>query len=552
MVRINCSHKTLQQLIGNQISVDQINDVLFDMGMELKGQEGDILDVEITAERFDLMSEAGLARAIRAYAGYGAAKQYTIESTNTNYVVQSTLPQVRPYTVAVVVKGLHLNDETLKSVIDVQEKLHATLCRKRKKAAIGIYPLEKISWPITYSAKPAHDIQLTPLGESETMSAQQMIATVSTAKQYAHLLSNDLSGDTQIPFFADATGKVLSVPPLLNSEEVGRVTTQTSEVFVEVSGFDKSFLDEILTLLSTMFVELGGQLHAVTIQSDQPCVTPEFKSTQRELHLSQVKKYLGLDLSIEEVSALSKKMMYEPVSAQGDSLILKIPCFRTDIWHEVDIVDDIARAYGYNDLPITIPQVQHSGSILPITRLQDTINNVCVGLGLLQAHTFSLTSKTVQLDHMNITSPDFIPVVNGLDTQDMMRINVLPELLTVLVENRNRRMPQKLFECATVVHTSAETDTGAVNKERFASLITDNQVTYTQIRQVLDTIGRSLGKTFEIHAQDYPFMIPGRSGTVLLDGEPIGFIGEIHPKVLNNFGLIRPVVACEIELEPLL
>ena len=548
MVRIVCSYKELTKLLGKELSIEQISDCLFNMGMEFKREEGDDLDVEITAERFDLMSLPGLARGMRSYLGFRKAPSYNITQGQYAVKVESEVAQVRPYTVCAVIKGLELDDAVLKSIIDVQEKLHATLCRNRKKGAIGIYPMEKITFPITYTAASPNEIKLTPLGEEERMTAAQMLQQNETAKTYAHLLE----GKKLYPFFHDAKGQVLSVPPILNSEEVGRVGVNTKDVFVEVSGFDKEFLNEILVLLTTMFAELGAKIYGTDVAYGGAYEqTPKITPRNATVSYAAIKKYVGLDLKPEEYASLLERMMYVPLEARTDGITLQVPPFRFDIWHEIDIVDDIARAYGYNNLPITIPNVYQTGGILESSRSAEEIATVLTGLGFNETHTFALSSTKTQLENMQITDASYVPVVNGLETQNMMRINLLPELLSAVVENRNRRLPQKIFECADVVQPDESVDVKSRNEQRCAALITANEVTYTELRQALDTLIRSRGKTIEVQANDYPFFIPGRSGTITLDGQAIGFIGEVHPQVLTNFGITTPIVAFEFVMERL-
>ncbi|MGM5481218.1 MAG: hypothetical protein ACQESE_02285, partial [Nanobdellota archaeon] len=153
MVMTAISHKALQHAIGKDLSVEEIRSALFDLGMDLKNNEDDLLSVEITPERLDLISVHGLARAIRSLLGLTShPPQYA--TSKSDYVVNVTdkVKDVRPHTVCAVIKNLKLDEQRLDEVIEVQEKLHSTLARGRKRGAIGIYPMDVIKMPITYTA----------------------------------------------------------------------------------------------------------------------------------------------------------------------------------------------------------------------------------------------------------------------------------------------------------------------------------------------------------------------------------------------------------------
>ena len=126
----------------------------------------DTLEIEIFPNRPDIISMQNFARAFKAFIGKSPGlKKYKVNSPEKNFKVKidSSVKSIRPFTACAIVKNLKLDDEKIKSLIDLQEKLHTTLGRNRKKVAIGIYPLEKIKLPIIYEARSPDKIKFVPL-----------------------------------------------------------------------------------------------------------------------------------------------------------------------------------------------------------------------------------------------------------------------------------------------------------------------------------------------------------------------------------------------------
>lgn len=565
MVMLNCSYTSLKQALGRDISEEELRSVLFDMGYELDTILGDELAIEITAERLDVLSVQGMARAMKSFSSAQAIKPYIVRDSNQVVRITQAVSSIRPHTVCAIVKNLRLTEENIKEIIEVQEKLHATLCRGRRRGAIGIYPLEHITLPITFDASTPDKIKFNPLEAEQEMSAVDILQDHPTGKMYGHLLSEyDL-----FPFFHDGKGEILSLPPVINSEKTGRVTTQTTDVFIECSGHELDILDELLVYITTMFSDMGGDVYSMKVAYPDGSIrtTPDLSYVKKTLHTSTIKKYLGIELTENDLDILLSKMMYTVVSKQKSSsqavltqeldtiYTLLAPPFRKDLWHEIDIVDDVARAYGYNKLPLTLPQVVTTGGTLKLSRFVDEMANVMVGLGFLETYTFALSGKKEQIEQMNLEEEKlrFVSIVNGNEVQTMLRISLLPQQLTSLAINRKYSLPQKIFELAHVVHPDSSKDVKAVNSMHFSAMITDKVVSFTQIKQVLDAAlaSRGLHQDIRVEQIQHPSFLKGRVGKVYYKDTSIGIIGELHPQVLDNFGIMNPVACFELHVDRL-
>src|SRR3989338_11056856 len=232
MVILETNFTELNKAIGKKLTKKELEDTLFDLGMELERTEKDEIRIEITPDRPDLLSTQGLGRALKAYLRIKTGlREYKIKKSDIKIYVDKSVEKVRPYTVAAVVKNLKLDYEKIKEIINIQEKIHNTFARKRKKLAIGIYPLENISSPIKYLAKSPDEIKFIPLDFEKELTGKEILEKHPKGIEYAHLLKNH----EKYPIFVDSKNKILSMPPIINARDLGKVTETTKDVFIECS-----------------------------------------------------------------------------------------------------------------------------------------------------------------------------------------------------------------------------------------------------------------------------------------------------------------------------
>lgn len=315
---------------------------LFGTSLESSGE--DEIEIEVYPNRPDLLSLHGFLRAFKAFIGKETGlKKYKVNKPEKDYSVRidASVKEVRPYTACAIVKGLELNDEKIKEIIDVQEKLHTTIGRNRKKLAIGIYPLEKISLPIRYEARKPEEIFFQPLEFSKEMNARDIILMHPAGKEYSHLLEKFNS----YPVFIDSKNKVLSMPPIINSHETGKITEKTKEVFIECSGSDFNALKKTLNIIVAMLADMNGKIFQMTLDyGKEKATTPDLSPSKIKLSAENAGSLLGIKISEKEAEKLLLKMGCEYKNSW-----VYYPAWRTDIMHEVDIIEDIAIAYGYNN-----------------------------------------------------------------------------------------------------------------------------------------------------------------------------------------------------------
>ncbi len=548
MANIIINRKVLDKLLGKKVPLEQLKERISMMDAVLEKAEGDELEVEIFASRPDMLSEQGFARALSSFLGIKTGlRTYNVKKSGQKVMIDSSVKTVRPYTACAIVKNLTFDNEKIKEIIQLQEKLHLTYGRNRKKAAIGVYPLEKITFPITFKADKPDKISFLPLGASEPMTALQMLSRHPTGREYGHLLE----GKAQFPFFVDAKGDILSLPPIINSHLTGKITEQTKEVFIECSGFDYETLSICLNIIVTSLAEMGGEIYSLELEYGKAyelgkIISPDLTPRKMKLDLAYANKRLGLELKEKEIK--------ECLERQGfgyEKSIVLIPAYRADILHPVDLVEEIAIAYGYENFKPEIPQVSTIGEEAPEEKFFRKVREILVGMSLLEAKNLHLFTEADLNQKMGL-SAKVVSLKNALGEFNCLRNSILPGLLKDLSENQHNEYPQNLFEIGRVFDFNEDTETGIEEKEKLAVVLCHPEVDYTQLRQVLDALMKNLGLEVTIKEAKHPSYIPGRVGQIIVGGKKIGFIGEIHPQVLTNWGLFMPVVGMELELGEIL
>jgi len=566
MANVKFDRKRFEKEIGKLDEKMQNRIGMF--GTTLESLTDEEVEIEIFPNRPDLLSFQGFKRAFLAFLGKKTGlRQYKINKPKDEYkvTIDSSLKGIRPYTACAVIKGVKLDDKKIKEIVDIQEKLHSTLGRQRKKVAIGIYPMEKIKPPIVFKAMEPDKIKFQPLESNREMSGLQILQRHPSGREYAHLLA----GKTKFPVFVDSSepenkedekGKILSMPPIINSQETGKITEKTKDVFIECSGHDFETNKKCLNIIATTFADLGGKIFQMQLDigteskhrtEKTPDLTPEKKKISRE----NVNKLLGIELTEKQIKNCLERMghNYNPKTNE-----VEIPAWRNDVLHEVDIIEDIAVAYGYENFEPEIPKIATTGEADKEEKIKKKISEIYSGLGMLEISNYHLTKFKDQFDKMGINekkaeSAGYVRVEESKTDYNILRKDLTHYLLKIFSENVDSEYPQKIFEAGKVfeLNKSGEVE----EKEKLSGGICPGD--YTQIKQILEYLGKMLDINIKYKEpsdySDLGHFIKGRVAKIYTESDKgesmIGYMGEIHPKVLNKWKMRNPVALFEISLE---
>ncbi len=533
MANVKFNRKEFEKAVGKIDEKLQHKIAMF--GTPLESVSANELEIEIFPNRPDLLSLQGYLRSFLPFLGK-KSKSYKLHKPQKDYEVKikSSVNQVRPYTACAIVKNLKFDDEKIKEIIDIQEKLHTTIARNRKKVAIGIYPLEHIKLPITYQALPPAQIKFQPLEESRELTASQILTKTSAGRNYAYLLE----GEKAFPIFIDANNETLSMPPIINSHKTGKITEKTKAVFIECSGFDLAILQKVLNILVTTLADMQGEVYQMRLKyKNKTITTPDLIQETIRINIKDCNKLLGLNLTEKQVKILLQKMGYEYKAGK-----VSIPAYRADILHPVDIYEDIAVAYGYDKFQPELPEISTIGNEDKKSQFNQKLSEILIGLGLLETSSHHLTTKE-NLKKTGIKT-QALETENSKTEFNLLRPNLLANQLKILSENTASEYPQNIFELGKVFNEKAEEQTNLA--------ITKTPGNFTELKQILQYLEEQLQIKLAIKETENPGFIPGRVGSISLKGREIGIIGEISPQVLKNWHLKMPVSCLEINLDELI
>ena len=550
MPTLTLDRKEFDRLMGKRYPDAFLKERISMLGTDLEKFDDNEIVVEIFPNRPDMLSAQGFVRALKAFMGIGKGlRKYAVNPPTKDFkvIIEKSVQQVRPYTTCAIVKGLKFDDVKIKEVIQIQEKLHTTFGRDRKKAAIGIYPLEKIKLPIRFVGRKPKDVKFAPLETDREMDGLEILSKHPAGRAYAHLLK----GNSVFPFFIDATNEVLSMPPVINSNKTGKITKETKDVFIECSGFDLKTLEMCLNMIVTALADMGGKIYAMELQyPDRRISTPDLKPRSMKVDVKYINKWLGLNMREGDLSRFFERMGYSYANKE-----VRIPAYRADIMHTVDLAEDIAIAYGYENFDAEIPDVATIGEEDSLERFKNKVAEIMVGLGFLETASYHLTNRKDMNDKM-LTDVDSVELMNSAsEDYNILRSWMLPCLVKIFGENTRYDYPQKIFEIGKVFIKNPKTETGVEESVRIACASCHKDAGYTEIRQYVDYLLGSLGisyKTYKVVETEHPSFILGRAGKILVDGKEIAYIGELHPQVLYNFGVEQPVCAFEADLSKLI
>ncbi len=538
----------LKSLIDKELSKEELEEIFFNYGLELSIDDDKAI-IEITHDRMDLLSIYTLARAIRLYLNKEIPSNIKISDSNIEVLVDPSVSGIRPFIACFVAKNARLNEDVLKDLINLQEKLHLSFGGNRKLASIGLYNLDLINTPITYTTMNPNEIKFIPLNKNEVMNANEILERHETGIKYRHLLI----GHEKYPVLIDAKNKILSLPPIINSNDLGRVKEDTKNILVEVTGTLSSRVNQFVNVLSYVFSTIGADVYNVKInylEKNEKVTLPNSKRIEKRISKKSIKSILGLDLDETTIEKLLYKMDYELYESNNEFIKVGVPYYRVDILHEIDIIGDILKAYGLNKLDPIFPRTYVTGSLLDKTKAVNEIRNLMIGLGFNEVFTSSLSNEDVQYKKMNISNYDPIKLIDAKSSEmNIIRESIIPEMLKLISVNSHLALPIKIFEINDVVIRSRESDTGYKNSKRLAAVIYNSKTSFTDMKQVLDYILDKLDLDYRLDEITHPSFIDGRVGGISIDGNAIGIIGEINPQVIENFGLKAPLVAMELNIE---
>jgi len=262
---------------------------------------------------------------------------------------------------------------------------------------------------------------------------------------------------------------------------------------------------------------------------------------------------LGLKLKHKETVELLERARYGIVKSRKNTLTVEIPCYRVDIMHPIDVVEDVAIAYGYNNIKPTWRRLPTVGGITSEQEFCNVVREIMIGLGFQEVLTYTLTNPENLFTKMNMKQGKRVELANPkILNMTCLRSWLLPSLLEFLSHNVHVEYPQKIFEVGYAVVPDEGRENRTRDIEKLACVAAHPNASFTEAKAALDALFLNLGKRIELEEGNHPSFIDGRVGNILVEGKLVGFIGEVHPQVLEAWKIENPTAAFEINLEKIM
>ncbi|KAK2357670.1 phenylalanine--tRNA ligase beta subunit, cytoplasmic [Trifolium repens] len=601
MPTISVGRDRLFAALGKTYTQEEFEDLCFSFGIELDDvttekaivrkekhleEEADedeevIYKIEIPANRYDLLCLEGLAQALRVFLESQEIPTYKLADISKDAMlkmhVKPETSLIRPFVVCAVLRGLTFDKARYNSFIDLQDKLHQNICRRRTLVAIGTHDLDKLEGPFTYEALPPSSINFTPLKQERSFRADELMEFYKSdlkLKKFLHIIEDSPA----YPVIYDSKRTVLSLPPIINGAH-SAITLETKNVFIECTATDPTKAKVVLNTMVTAFAEYCENKLVIepveVISSDgKSHIYPDLSVYNMEVSLSYINRLIGVSLEAEEVTKFLNRMQLHAKQSTSDNkesnIIVSVPPTRSDVLHPCDVMEDVAIAYGFNAI-MDQAIVDNKGSkrlaasltLLPLNELSDLIKIEVAKVGFTEVLTFILCSKK-EISSMLIRKDDKSKavIIGNPRSSDFeaVRNTLMPGILKTVAHNKDHPKPIKIFEVGDIA-ILADNDVGAKNLRKLAALYCGANAGFEIIHGLVDRVMEKNGINFVspgdksgyyIERSDEPEFLAGRQARIIYKGKQIGTFGIVHPEVLNNFDIPDPCSFVELNIESFL
>ncbi|WP_455644768.1 phenylalanine--tRNA ligase subunit beta [Methanosphaera sp.] len=553
---INFTYDELFEQLGKELPKDELIDILPMISSDVESYDDTEVKAEFFPNRPDYYSVEGIVRSLKGYLDLEKGiPEYTIKETDNTITVDAELEEIRPYVASCIIRNVKINDQQLRNIMEFQEHLHWVIGRDRKKVAIGIHDLDKVEGPFYYKAGKPDEDKFIPLETTEELTLNEILEQHDKGEKYAKLLKDF----DKYPLIVDSNNNIMSMPPIINSD-LTRLTTETTNLFLDVTGTDINAVTNSLNIIASNLAENGATIE--TLEVNYPYMEnisyPQFEPKVIDVHKDKAEEYIGIELTADKIVETLEKTRFNAEKIDENTVRVEVPRYRIDILHEVDIIENIALGYGFNELPAELPNFSTIANPDPKREFDKIVEQVMIGLSFTEVKSLMLTSedqhytklrKEIEEDRVTVAQPI---------TQDrtMIRKSLINSLLEFLEDNKHEELPQKIFEIGDVAYIDTTKETQMRTVKKLAAAQISSVANFTTIKSIVESFVSNMGFTMELKDSTNPSFIQGRCAEfttkTLNDNTPFtfkGYFGEIHPEVLTNFELEYPVIAFEVEFD---
>lgn len=566
MPKIEVNEKLFFNAIGKKYSYDELEELFPCAKAELDekpdmslSEEERSIKIELNdTNRPDLWSLNGVARQIRLHEG-GKSFDYMKIMTNKgndNYEnrvvnVDAELKDVRPYMVAFMIAGKPIDDAMLKDIIQTQEKLAWNFGRKRKSISMGLYRIDQIKFPVKYHAVDPDKTSFVPLQCEQPMTCRQILTDHPKGKDFGWILADC----KKFPLLSDDKGEILSMAPIINSATLGAVQVGDKDLMVELTGDNIENLILSANIVACDFADQGYEIKPILVKHPydtglgKDIMVPYYFQKPTMTTVDAINKLLGSDFDEKKIEDALVRMGNIVKIDQG-KIELYPAAYRNDFLHEVDIIEDVMIGCNVSSFEPRTPQDFTIGRLLPITEFSRKAKTLMVGLGYQEMIFNYVGSKADYIDKMCFDASKVIEIANPMsENYQFIRPSILASLLKAESGSANAMYPHKIFEIGKVAFIKEDENLGTLTRQNLGFITVSADTNFNTLASEVSSLLYFLDHEYKVEESSDPRFIPGRQASIIVNGKSIGVFGEIHPKVLENWGITTPCTACEIDLE---
>ena len=550
-----------------------ILDEEYPLGMDIKEAldlDDEVIEFEITSNRPDCLSMVGIARE----AAVTLKTSYSLPQIKLSRNIGHTLQEAK-----VIVEEPDMCPRYCARVVRNVKIGPSPRWMRRRLAAAGVRPINNIvditNYVMLELGQPMHAFdldkiqdktiivrraregeKLVTLDKQERILAEDILVIADTEKAIALAgvmggYDTEVTPDTCNVILESATFDKGSVR--LASKALG-LRSEASSRFEK--GLDISNAERAIDRAAQLIQELGA---GEVVEGKIDVCNGSLEPRVLEVQWKRINALLGIDLEIEDICGILNSLSFK-TEVKGDILVVEVPSFRQDVEGMADLAEEVARIYGYDKIPMTLMEGSRSqGTRTREQKLLDTAKRALIAMGLFETVTYSFGSPKVygKIGFKPEEYHEVVTIANPLgEDQSAMRTTLIPSILDVLARNKSRSIEEcKIFEIANIfIPKSIPIEELPI--ERLTLAIgqygkgTDFYTLKGQVERLFDVLGILEDVEFAPHS--HPSLHPGRTAIVKIEGQELGVLGEVHPKVCENYNLKTKIYLAELNFEIML
>lgn len=541
-----------------------------------------ILELELTPNRSDCMGMLNVAREVAALTG---------GKVNLPHIKKSEQGGSCAELIKIEIEDTNLSSRYVGRIIKDVHIAPSPLWLQHRLMAAGIRPINNIvdvtNYVMMEMGQPLHafdydtlkgncikvrkaapgEVMVTLDGQKRALSPDMLV--IADAERPVALAGVMGGWDTEV---TERTKTILLESAFFNGASVRRTSLNLGLRSEASLRFEKNVDLDQVNLVADRAISLMEELGAgKAVDGHVDCYPIQEEKAPIRLRLSRINEILGTELTKERVEEYLTALNLGVTLGGAGAWTVKVPSYRRDIEKEVDLVEEVARLYGYDNIPTTLPCGQSTqGKKTREQKLDYRLRSVLVAQGMMEVITYSFINPR-HLDWVKIPEGhqlrDTVKVKNPLsEEQGIMRTILLPGLLEAVQKNLNKRNKNfKLFEIGKVYNNAGFPDKKDLPQEKWTIggittgskeknwLYGEEEYDFFYLKGVIENLLDVLRIDDYVFSksQEMPWLHPGRAAAVEVMGEEAGYIGEVHPLVLENYGIDQKVVVVQLDLDVL-